>query len=151
MSYLGGIGGGRGPVPPAPNTQNRDLQEPPTSSVTIKSAKWGRPQALLNDPVPMQVLLSRPAINPTATIEIYFHPQGAMPIKVGNPVSIRIVSLTLIAQWNVKTPIGKDPYRGHYTFRVKIDNQIVRSNELRLTSDPISRVVQRNNTDGWDG
>lgn len=152
MSYLGGIGGGRGPVPPAPNAQNRDLQEPPTSSSIIKSAKWGRNQTLpKSGPVPMQVLLNRSPINPTAVIEVYFHQQGTQPVKVGNPISTRVMGLTLISQWGVTLPTGRDPFSGYFTFRVKIDNQTVRSDELRVTNDPVVRAVHRNNTDGWDG
>ena len=150
MSYLGGIGGRRGPVPPAPNTQNRDLQNLPTSSTTIKSAKWGRSQALLNDPVPLHILLNKPAFRPIATVEIYFNPHGAQPLRVDVPITVPITGLTAIGHWRIKAPNGRGPYTGYFTFRVKIDNQIVTSDALTLTNDPVARVVRRNNTDGFD-
>ena len=150
MSYLGGIGGGRGPVPPAPNAQNRDLQDLPTSSSTIRSAKWGRNQALQNDSVPLHIHLNKPAFKPIATVEIYFNSRGVQPLKVDGPITIPITGMIAIGHWRIKSPHGKDPFAGHYSFRVKIDNQIVTSDALTLTNDPVARVMRRNSTDGFD-
>lgn len=150
MSYLGGIGGGRGPVPPAPNAQNRDLQNLPSTSSTIKSARWGRNQAMVNESVPLHILLNKPAFKPIAEVEIYFISQGAQPQRIGAPMTVRITGLTAIGHWHIKSPSVKDPFSGYFTFRVKIDNQIVTSDSLTLTNDPVARIVRRNNTDGFD-
>jgi len=150
MSYLGGIGRGRGPVPPAPNAQNRELQNPVTSTSLIKSAKWGRNQANLNEVVPIQVLLTKPPVNPNAAIEIYFNAPGSKPELVEGPTTLRVNGMTGIGNWHTKNSKGKDLSKGVFTFRVTIDRQSVVSDGLTLMSDAMARMLRRINTDGFD-
>ena len=150
MSYLGGIGRGRGPVPPASNAQNRDLQNPPVSSSTIRSAKWGRMEARLNEIVPIHVFLNRACINPKAAVEIYFNPNGLQPEKVEGPIALRINGMTGIGSWHTKNTKGKDLSRGVFTFRVTVDRQTVTSDALTLRNDSMARILNRINTDGFD-
>lgn len=150
MSYLGGFGRGNGPVRAAPNAHNRELQNLQTSNSIIRSAKWGRDQACVNESVPIHIFLNKPAINPNASVEIYFNSHGLQPEKVEGPIAIRINGMTGIGIWNAKNTKGKDLSKGVFTFRATIDRQTVTSGALALTNDAVARMVKRINTDGFD-
>ena len=150
MSYLGGIGRGRGPVPPAQNAQNRELQKPATSGSIIRSAKWGRTQAKLNETVPVHVFLSKSPLNPNAVVEVYFNTPGAQPELVEGPIAIRINGMTGIGNWHTKNSKAKDLSKGVFTFRVTVDRQSATSDALTLMSDAMARMLNRINTDGFD-
>lgn len=150
MSYLGGIGRGRGPVPPAPNAQNRELQKPATPNTLIKSAKWGRSRAALSEVVPIQILLHKPPVNPNAAIEIYFNAPGQQPELVEQLVTLRVSGMTGIGNWHVKNMKAKDLSKGVFTFRVTIDRQSVMSDALTVLTDAMAKTLRRLSTDGFD-
>ncbi len=150
MSYLGGIGRGRGPVPKSPTAENRELKDAKTISSVIRSANWGRNQAGIGDSVSIIITLNKQAINANASVEILFN-SGSAQHPFDNPISVPIKGLTAVGQWQTKAPKMKDWAKGYFTFRVKLDGQMMVSDALRLTDDPIARVVRRNNTDGFDG
>ncbi len=150
MSYLGGIGRGRGPVPPAPNAQNRELQKPATPNSLIKSAKWGRNQAALGEVVPIHVLLHKPPVNPNAVVDIYFNTPGLQPELVEQPISLRVSGMTGIGNWYVKNMKAKDLSKGVFTFRVTIDRQSVMSDALTVLTDAMAKALRRMSTDGFD-
>jgi hypothetical protein len=151
MSFLGGIGRGRGPVPSAQKPDNSKQEKTTTVSSVIKSARWGRSQAGLNDSVAINVVLNKPAMNPKATVEFFFNAPGAQPHPFDNPITIAVTGLSANGHWQAKAPKVREWTKGHFTFRVKIDGQTVMSDALKLTDDPVAKVMRRISTDGFDG
>lgn len=153
MSFLGGIGGiggGRRPVPKSPTADNRKVEKSQGVSSVIKSAKWGRNRAGINDTVSINVALNKLAMNANAKIEIFFHSAGAKPHPFDTPISIKVSGLNATGNWQTKAPKMQNWTNGHFTFRVWVDGETMTSDELRLTNDPVARVVRRISTDGFD-
>lgn len=150
MSFLGGIGRGRGPVTHAPTADNRKLERADGLSSLIKSAKWERSHAGLNDNVKLIIVLNKQAISKNASVEVFFNGSGLQSHPFDNPLSIPVTGTTFTGTWRTKAPKIKNWTSGHFTFRVKLDGQMLTSDALRLTDDPVARAVRRINSDGFD-
>lgn len=151
MSLFGIGRGGRPPVPQAPTADNRKLEKAPNISSVIKSAYWGRTNAGINDKVEINILLNKQATNKNAVVEFFFHSSEADKHPFDNPINIPANGLHLKGHWQSKAPQMKDWTKGYFSFRVKLDGEMKSSDKLKLTDDPVARVVRRNNTDGFDG
>ena len=152
MSFLGGIRRGpRTPVPQAQNVTNRKTETVEGGSI-IKSATWGRTQAGINDDVAVHIQLVKQPSSPNAVVEIVFHSPDGNTHLFDNPIAVPVSGLNASGAWKTKAPKMKDWTKGHFTFRVKLDNDMKSStNALKLTDDPVARVVRRINSDGFDG
>lgn len=150
MSFLGGIGGGRRPVPNAPTADNRKLEKARTQSSIIRSAKWGRDRAGINDSVSMIITLNKAPQNSNARVEVIYNAPGKPPHGFDNPITIPISGMAATGYWRTKAPKMNNWTRGYFTFRVWVDGQMATSEALMLTDDPVARAVQRINSDGFD-
>lgn len=151
MSFFGGgVGRGRGPVAGAPNAQNRKLNQATNINPVVRSAKWGKKQAGLHEPVSINVMLHRPAINRNAKIEVMFNLPDGRSEQVGQAFTIPVAGLTANGTWRMAQPKSGDGRRGYYTFIVTIDNQESDSDELQLSNDPVASYVRRISSDGFD-
>lgn len=151
MSFFGnGVGRGRGPVPGAPNAQNRKLNKPTAINPVIKSARWGKNRAGLHEPVAINVMLQKPAMNRNANVEIFFNFPDGRSEQVGQVLLIPVAGMAANGMWRTSAPRSGDFKRGYYSFVVTIDNQAAESDDLTLSNDPVANYVRRLSTDGFD-
>lgn len=145
MSYFDRIGGKFSPVPAAPNARNQQLHNQNSLTGVIKSAVWGQTQAAPGQVVPFTITLNRPAIAKNVVVEMLFNRPHLSPQVIGGPMILPSASVVIQSRWTCINKSG-----GYFTFRVRVDNQSMISNQLTLVDDPVSRVVRRNSSDGFD-
>ena len=151
MSFSGGIGRGSSPVPKSPTADNRQLQNGKAVNSIIKSAKWGQNRAGLGDPVSIKVELAKPPGEANAAVEVFFNASPSQAHPFDQPIMIPVKGMSANGTWQTKAPKIKEWTKGYFTFRVRIDNQTMVSDALKLTEDPVARAVRRISTDGFDG
>lgn len=151
MPIIGRPGANRIPVPTVQNANNSEIQKGSTQTSIIKSVRWGRDQAGINDDVAIHISLNRPPLRATATIEIFFNGSGGKPHPFDSPITIQLTSIEATGYWRTKAPRMNNWTAGYFTFRVWVDGQMMTSGPLRLTDNPVARAMRRISTDGFDG
>lgn len=149
MSSFNVGGGGSTRVPQVPNTQNHELQNRNPFTAIIRSVTWDASEAFAGAPVTFKIVLSKAPLVRMANIEVVFESDFGQ-IAFDRPPSISLTAMTVKGIWQSKTPANFDPAHGAFKLRVRVDNDTILSNALRLKEHAAAKAARINRTDGFD-
>ena len=149
MSSYNVRGGGFNRVPQAPNTQNHELQNRNPFTAIIKSVSWETSEAFAGTPVPFKIVLSKTPVIKVANIEVVFESDfGQMAFD--RPPAVSLTAMTVKGIWQSRSPANFDPAHGVFKLRVRVDNDTILSNALKLKEHAAAKAARINRTDGFD-